>query len=103
MEEPYPLQGLQSFKDTQVPYESYVLAESASGYVLKFEMYTGAKDNISVFGATYDVVMDLAEGYLSKGQKIFMDNYHSSPNLFRCLHEGATLACAAIALVCQMR
>lgn len=76
--------------------KSYVLAEAESGYIVKFEVYTGKKDQASAFGSTYDIVMELVHNYLDKGYRVFMDNYYSGVDLFTRLHESGTLACGTV-------
>ena len=40
--------------------------------------------------------MDLAEPYLNKGHRLFMDNFYSSPALYEELYENKTLACGPV-------
>ena len=65
----------------------WVLAEAKTGYVIGFQIYTGAalpvtsgKGNASK-GLAYRVVMDLMEPYQGKGHLLFMDNYYTSFDL----------------------
>ena len=60
----------------------FILAESNSGYILKFESYTGKQELPDEKGATYHTVMSLLENHLGRGFCEYMDNYYSSPTLY---------------------
>ena len=57
-------------------------------YVCKFYIYTGKKERTLGAG--------LAEPYLNKRHRLFMDNFYSSPALYEELHEDKTLACETV-------
>ena len=61
---------------------SFVVCDAETGYILKFEVYTGARDLPNDKGATYHVVMRLLSDHLDQGHCVFMDNFYSSSMLF---------------------
>ncbi|XP_033729312.1 piggyBac transposable element-derived protein 4-like [Pecten maximus] len=77
----------------------YMLCDSDNGYCSRMELYTGhGGQNMapSQFGATYDLIMRLADPFLNKGYHLYMDNYFSSPHLFYSLYLNGTLACGTL-------
>ena len=66
--------------------KSYQLCDE-TGYCTQYELYTGKKNNISEFGATYDVCMRLLQPYLGKGHNLFCEYYYTSPTLFHHLSQ----------------
>uniref|UniRef100_A0A671V4K0 PiggyBac transposable element-derived protein domain-containing protein n=1 Tax=Sparus aurata TaxID=8175 RepID=A0A671V4K0_SPAAU len=70
-------------KPTKWGMKLFVLAESCSGYTLRFQIYTGKTNTASEHGLSYDVVMNLIQpSCLGTGYHIYMDNFYSSPKLF---------------------
>lgn len=70
----------------------WVLAEAKTGYVLNFQVYTGAVSSSekSPFGGlAYRVVM---EPYQGKGHRLFMDNFYTSLDLVRDLLKKGTFS-----------
>lgn len=60
----------------------FVLAESSTGYTLRFSIYTGKSATASGHGLSYDVVMSLVRPCcLGTGYHIYMDNFYTSPKL----------------------
>ena len=82
----------------------FQVSEAESGYILGFHVYTG-KDSSCISLAskpldgdctkTTKVVLGLLEETksLDKGHHIYMDNYYTSPELFRELFHRETYAC----------
>lgn len=66
----------------------YVVCDSATGYVLKFEVNTGKSDSSSVINLYQRLLVD----YLGKSHTVFMDRFYSSPALFDYLWENQTKA-----------
>ena len=76
-----------------------VLAEAKTGYVLGFQIYTGAAspgDENSSKGLAYRVVMNLMEPYQGKGHQLFMDNFYTSFDLVYDLLKKGTSAARTI-------
>uniref|UniRef100_A0A087X5I5 Zgc:162611 n=1 Tax=Poecilia formosa TaxID=48698 RepID=A0A087X5I5_POEFO len=81
-------------KPTKWGVKIFVLAESASGYTIAFNIYTGKTQTQSVHGLAYDVVKDLVQtSFLGTGYHIYMDNFYSSPKLFMDLARMKFGAC----------
>ena len=61
----------------------WMLCESASGYVLSFNVYRGRRGNAPEAGLSYQVVMDLMtmSNYLNKAYHVFCDNYFTGVQL----------------------
>lgn len=57
-----------------------------------FDVYSGANSSnvVSGNGVAYDVVFKLLEHCLRKGYTVYMDNYYSSPLLFKDLLAAGT-------------
>ena len=76
--------GMRQFmkdKPTKWGLKLWVLADSDNGYTVDFNVYTGknAAKDISQYGLSYDVVMQLMEPYLGQGYHIYLDNFYTSP------------------------
>jgi len=75
----------------------FVNAESASGYVLRYCVYTGSADAAEDDTATtHGVVMSLMEKYLDKNHKLFTDNFYTSLLLCKELYERGTYLCGTV-------
>ena len=69
-------------KPTHFGIKDWVNSEVKTGYVLCFQVYTGAKSKTTrEKGLGYRVVMDLIEHYKMKGHCLFIDNFYTSPLL----------------------
>ena len=76
--------------------KNWVLADSVFPYVCNFQIYTGKNDKTPEAGLSHRVILDLAQPYLNKGHRLFMDNFYSSPTLYEELYEKKTLACGTV-------
>ena len=69
----------------------YKLCESNSGYCYRFKIYTGQD---ALHGGnepvSESIVIQLAEPVLGKGYTMFLDNWYSSPNLYKILQAKNT-------------
>ncbi|XP_064598403.1 piggyBac transposable element-derived protein 4-like [Liolophura sinensis] len=84
----------------------YVLCEGNSGYISRYEVYTGknytpnpgADEDEQSQGHSYNVVMGLLKkcDFLNKGYNLYTDNYYTSPRLFQDLHASATNAVVTV-------
>ena len=81
--------------------KSYELCESGSGYIWKSMIHIGTAMELvqSVDGLVSSrIVLTLAQELLGKGYCIFMDNWYSSPALYRELHSNGTDAVGTVRL-----
>ena len=73
----------------------WVLAEAKTGYILNFQVYTGAvpsKEPVPHGGLAYRVVMELMEPYQGKGHCLYMDNFYTSLDLVSDLLKKGTFS-----------
>ncbi|XP_062583974.1 piggyBac transposable element-derived protein 4-like [Saccostrea cucullata] len=73
----------------------WALAESDTGYLSKFQVYTG-KENNQEKGLTHRVVMDLCHHYFGSNLCVYMDNFYTSPELLNDLHIRGIMACGTV-------
>ena len=63
--------------------KAYMVCDSVTGYCIKFKLYTGKSDiPVSRYGATYDLVFNMMQGYMDQGYILYMDNYYSGLQLY---------------------
>ena len=73
-------------KPTRWGIKLFVLADSSNGYTVNFNIYTGKTHTHTVHGLSYDAVMQLIQpSNLGTGYHVYMDNFYTSPQLFRDL------------------
>ena len=78
---------------------AWTLAESKSGYVYNWDLYTGKpRDGAQEMGMTHRVVRELVEPIFDRGRHVYMDNYFTSPQLFQTLKDNDTGACGTLKL-----
>ena len=78
--------------------KAWCLADSKTGYMYNLNMYTG-KETVAVNetrGATHRVVMDVISPILDRGHIFYMDNYFTSPALFKDMIDRQTGACGTL-------
>ncbi|XP_061186542.1 piggyBac transposable element-derived protein 4-like [Saccostrea echinata] len=73
----------------------YALAESETGYLSRFQIYTG-KEIDQEKGLAHTVVMDLCHHYFGSNLCVYMDNFYTSPELLKNLHSQGIMACGAV-------
>jgi hypothetical protein len=72
------------------------MAESSTGYVSNFQVYTGREGGSSEKGLAHRIVMDLAGPYFGSHLYIFMDNFYSGVPLFEDLNAHGLNACGTV-------
>lgn len=77
-------------------FKIWAITCAKSGFLLKFEVYTGKKENDPELGLGENVVNFLIEPFANKNYCLFFDNFFSSINLFDKLFQKDTFACATI-------
>nr|XP_045589346.1 piggyBac transposable element-derived protein 4-like [Procambarus clarkii] len=71
----------------------YMLAESTSGYICDFDMYSGIGKTI------IETVTGLIRPIVNKGHHLYMDNYYNSVILTEKLRELGVYTCGTIRLI----
>ena len=69
----------------------FVLADSITGYIYRFFVYTGKaletkEEQKELYGLCTQAVLDLVPGLAYKGHVLYCDNYYTSPELFMELY-----------------
>ena len=79
--------------------KAWVLADAANGYVWDWRLYAGKEDDApSSLGLAHRVVLDLLDHdhLKNKGYHVYMDNFYTSPALFKDLRERGFESCGTI-------
>ena len=63
---------------------------------MDFDLYSGAREQPSQHGQSYDVVMKLLEPYLFQCYHLYCDNFYTSPALFEDLFKLQVFATGTI-------
>ena len=82
-------------KPIRYGFKLFTLAESKTGYVWDFEVYTG-KAAEAEQKHTQKVVLRFMVPLEGKGYRVFTDNFYSSPELFLTLEDKKILACGTV-------
>lgn len=81
-------------KPTKWGFKLFVMADSSNGYTVDFAVYTGKDNTFKGRGISYDTVMSFMDhSFLGSGYHVYMDNFYTSPKLFRDLHALKFGAC----------
>jgi hypothetical protein len=74
----------------------WTLADSKSGYVWNWSLYTGQKEPDPNRGVAHQIVMKLCDPLLNLGHHLYCDNFFTSPALFEELADNQTGACGTL-------
>jgi hypothetical protein len=80
-------------KPVKFGFKLWVLADSATGYTIDFNIYTGRREAASDHGLGHDVVFKLIDSLKGEGFCVYFDNFYTSPQLLNSLKERGFLAC----------
>lgn len=81
-------------KPSKYGFKLFVLADSYNGYTLDFNIFTGHTPSPSGHGLPYDAVMALLDpSFLGSGYHLYVDNFYTSPKLFKDLYDMKIGAC----------
>ncbi|XP_055750279.1 piggyBac transposable element-derived protein 4-like isoform X1 [Salvelinus fontinalis] len=84
-------------KPTKFGFKIFVLADSSNGYTVDYAVYIGKNTFPVGFGICHDSVMSLVRpSVLGAGYHVYLDNYFSSPKLFKDLFDMKMGACGTM-------
>ncbi|KAK2190175.1 hypothetical protein NP493_87g02016 [Ridgeia piscesae] len=83
-------------KPTKWGVKVWVLAESDTGYLSKFQVYTGRAPGGQERGLTHRVVTDLVDHLYGQYTQVYFDNFYTSPDLLTYLHARQVYACGTV-------
>ena len=83
-------------KPTKWGVKVWVLAESDTGYLSKFQVYTGRAPGGQERGLTHQVVTDLVDHLYGQYTQVYFDNFYTSPDLLTYLHARQVYACGTV-------
>ena len=90
----FPMRQYIKTKPVKWGFKLWCLCDSATGYTWCFSVYRGKQgETRSENGLAYDVVISLVEGLMKLGYRVYVDNFYSSPVLFKYLKENGFEAC----------
>ena len=67
-------------KASQIGIKLWVLSDSKTGYVYRFQVYKGKENGQTEKHLARRVVRDLVVNFDNTGHHVYMDNYYSEPN-----------------------
>ncbi|XP_067669903.1 piggyBac transposable element-derived protein 4-like [Haliotis asinina] len=76
--------------------KSWSLADSMTGYMWNWHVYTGRQDGGRASSLMYEVVTSLCQNLYGMGHHVYMDNFFTSPSLFQEQSENQTGACGTL-------
>ena len=79
----------------------WVFSDAKTGYILDFQVYTGATKNESSKGLAYRVVSDLIQKYQGKNYLLYVVNFYTSPELLVNLLKKGVYCTGTIRMNCK--
>lgn len=80
----------------------FMLCDVKTRYIIDFIIYCGARTEIIVdpdnLGVTGGVVTTLLQDLMQANRRVYMDNWYSSPKLYKYLYDRKTYACGTVML-----
>ena len=70
-------------KPTKWGIKVWVMADAGTGYYCRLQIYIGKEGNDVEKGLASRVVNDLMEDYQGLGHQLYVDNFYTSPQLFK--------------------
>lgn len=77
-------------------FKMWCRADSSTGYLFQFDLYTGKKKVGTETGLGESVVLQLSEGLQDIGCEVYFDNFFNSPNLQYLLANRNIKACGTV-------
>lgn len=77
----------------------FVMCDCETGYIMDMILYTSTTTDITedrTLGVAGAVVQTFIEPYLGKGHTLYVDNWYTSPGLFKFLHDNQTGCCGTV-------
>lgn len=82
-------------KPIRFGFKLFILAESCTGYIWDFQVYTGKKGEAEL-NQTRNVVLRLMQPLEGKGYWLFTDNFYTGPEIYFSLRERSIQACGTV-------
>ncbi|XP_042224023.1 piggyBac transposable element-derived protein 4-like [Homarus americanus] len=89
-------QYLPSKPSTKWGIKLWSFCDSHTGFLVRFQIYTGKEAATQEHGLGYRVVKDLLQGYENQGYIVYMDNFYSSLQLYEYLRVKKIGACGTV-------
>ena len=90
------LKQYMQMKPTKRGIKVWVAADSTNGYISRFEVYTGKKNNTTEHGLGARVVKTLTSDLKGKYHHVYFDNYFTTLKLLEDLNKDNTYACGTV-------
>ena len=82
-------------KPTKWGVKLWNMADSQTGYMHRFQVYSGKEDGQEK-GLTHRVVMDLCSHMFGKNLRLYFDNFYTSVDLLKDLHTRGISGCGTV-------
>ena len=72
----------------------WVLSDTKTGYIYRFKFFIGKDGDDVNHGLSYSVVNKRLENRKNKGNFLYVDNFYTSPTLFRDVEYASGSVCS---------